>query len=223
MRDWYVARGFPEENIRVVGYPLWDKWVEATEKVDRDHACMVLQLEPDRPIVLFCTSWAQYTNMIDDHTVMKRAARAILKATKAQGWQLIWSLHPGEPPGTEKSCAEAAKRYGVPALITRRHLSYTTAAADAVVAVGPSNVLIEAAIADRPIASIHLRGYGFPSTPPWTVRPTKTSMEAVIGRMIADRSEWDAARDGFVERFAHLIDGKATERVVGYIREIINV
>ena len=220
MRDWYAERGYPRDRIKVTGCPNWDRWQETNAKVSKEHARTVLHLPQDKPVVLYCTSWPQTTNLIDDHALKERADAAMLAAAKAQGWQLVWSLHPGDPPEWQQAYAQLAKEAGVPAVIVRGHLSHTARAADVLVMLGPSNVAIEAGIAGCPTVTIPLRGYGYPDEPPWRAEPTAQSIAEVAGRVIDNPDEWANRKDWFVRQFAGDADGKATERVVKAICDI---
>jgi len=218
MRDWYAERGFPKDRIEVVGHPPWDRWADV--HFDKEHARKILHLEQDKPVVLYCTSWPQSTNLVDDHEMLEKASLAVIKAARENDWQLVWSLHPGDPQGWEKGYAELCAEHKVPALVIRGHLHYTARAADVCVAVGPSNVLVEAGIADCPPVTVPLRGYGFPDGIPWTAQPTAESLSGVVNYLLRDRSKWNAARDGFVERYAYRVDGKAAERVAKFVRAL---
>ncbi|MFH1745560.1 MAG: hypothetical protein ABIG44_00815, partial [Planctomycetota bacterium] len=223
MRDWYAERGYPREQIKVVGCPNWDRWQEINAKVPRKHARTVLHLAQDRPVVLYCTSWSQTTNLIDDHAIKDRADAAMLAAAKVQGWQLIWSLHPGDPPEWQQRYAEMAKEARVPAIIVRGHLDYTARAADVLVALGPSNVIIEAGLAGCPSATIPIRGYGFPSAPPWVAEPTAEGIMETVEWILANPGEWERRREWFIRQFTYSDDGRATERTVAEICEIAGI
>lgn len=218
MRDWYVERGFPADKVKVIGHPPWDGWAKVN--FSKEHTRKILHLEQDKPVVLYCTSWPQNTNLVDDHEMLEKASLAVVEAAKQNDWQLVWSLHPGDPAGWEKGYADLCAEHKVPALVVRGHLYYTARAADACVSVGPSNVLVEAGIADCPPVTVPLRGYGFPDGIPWRAEPTAESLTAVVGRLLNDRSEWDRARDGFVRRYAYQVDGGAAERAAEFVREL---
>ena len=220
MRKWYVERGYPKEQVKVIGCPNWDKWQKINATISKDYARTVLHLAQDVPVVLYCTSWPQTTNLVDDHTVKDRADAAMLEAAKREGWQLMWSLHPGDPAEWQKRYAEMAKEAGVPAVIVKGHLPYTMKAADAVLAVGPSNVIVEAAMAGVPAVTIPLRGYGFPSEPPWKADPTEDGIIDAVNYVLGAGDAWEVRRLNFVRRFAHSADGNASARAAEAIREI---
>jgi hypothetical protein len=221
-RDWFVKRGYPKRFVRVTGYPAWDEWVNDRGIADRERAKRMLQLDEDRPVVAFCTGWPQRTNIVDDHAMLDASIHLALQAAKKAGWQLIWKLHPGDGQGREGQATQLAASYRVPALVTRHHLAIVLAASDVVLSVGPSNVLVEAALVDRPPALFNLRGYGFKGEPPWVVEPNVDSAVDVVGSLL-DGKKWAGKRDAFVRRYAYRNDGKATKRTVRQIKRIVGV
>ena len=180
----------------------------------------MLQLEPDLPVVSLCTGWVQRTNMVDDHSMLDAAVHLTLQAAKQEGWQLIWKLHPGDAKGREKQTALLAAAYRLPAAILRNHLPVVLAASDVVMSIGPSNVLVESALMGTAPVIFPLRGYGFPSEPPWVVEPDVDSIASIINGLL-DGKKWALAKDKFVRRYAYQNDGKAVKRTVRQIKRII--
>jgi hypothetical protein len=224
MRSWYAERGFSKERIKIVGFPVWDKWADGrmSTAVTRERSRAVLHLEPDRPVVTFCTGWPQRTNFVDDHSMLEAASHLILQAAKQEGWQVVWKMHPGDRPEAEGGYAQLAAGYRVPAVVTRDHLAFSLAAADVAVSVGPSNVLVEAGIFGTPPALFDLRGYGFPGEPPYVVEPELSNIVSTLGRFMEGPDlDWQAKKRKFVRRFAFKVDGKAAKRTVRQIKRII--
>lgn len=241
MRDWYVRRGFQKRFIKVTGYPAWDAWSQPPTYRDaatgasfngmhnqpiverpltKERARRMLQLEPDLPVVTLCTGWVQRTNLVDDHSMLDAAVHLTLKAAKKEGWQLIWKLHPGDAKGREQQTTMLAAAYRLPVLVTRGHLPVVLAASDAVMSIGPSNVLVEAGLMGTAPVVFPLRGYGYDSEPPWEVEPSADSIASVINSLL-DGEKWAKTKDKFVRRYAYRNDGKSTKRVVRQIKRIV--
>jgi hypothetical protein len=219
MRDWYAARGFAKERIKIVGFPVWDRW--ANYEMPKERAQAVLNLD-SRPVVTFCTGWAQTTNAIDDHSQMEAAAHITFQAARQEGWQVIWKLHPGDGAGAEGRYGKLAASYRVPTLVMRDHLAWTLAAADVVISTGPSNVLVEAGLVGTPPALFPLRGYGFDRTPPWEMALSVDSVIETVDRLNRT-DEWEQSRQKFIRRYAFRLDGKAVKRTTRQIKRIISV
>ncbi len=222
MQDWYVGRGFDENKIKMVGFGPWDHWADAKSLLDRDHARRVLHIDDDKPVVTFCSSWAQRTNFVDDHTGLERAMALILRAAKRKDWTLVWKLHPGEQQGAEQHYQNVLAAHRVRGLVTRAHLPYALAVADVVVSAGPSNVLVEAGLMDRPLALFDLRGYGFEGAPPWSIGESVDSAIETVDSLL-DGKEWKKHKTAFLRRYAGKVDGKATKRTAKAIGKILTV
>jgi hypothetical protein len=217
MRDWYTERGYPKHRIRVTGFPPWDHWHDLP--LDKEHARRVLFLD-DRPVVTFCTGWAQRTSLIDDHSMTDVAANLFMHVAKKQNWQVIWKLHPGDQPNVERNYMATMLAHRVDGIVTRDHLSYTLKAADVVVSVGPSNVLVEAALCNRPPVLFDLRGYGFDNEPPWVLGLDVGDVTDRVESLL-DGQTWEKQRAKFTRKYAYRNDGKATKRTVKEIRKIL--
>jgi len=223
MREWYAERGFSKQKIKVVGFPGWDYWqhpVVQPAQIPQARARGTFQLEPDVLTLCFCSGWPQRTNAVDDHGMLEVAAHVTLQAAAREGWQVIWKMHPGDAQGQEGKYAQLAAGYRVAAVVTRDHLPYALRAADVAVSTGPSNVLVEAGICDRPPLLFPLRGYGFGGEPPWEVEPSVDGLVAGVERALG--GEWEESRAGFVKRYAFKQDGKAAERAVRQVKRIVN-
>jgi len=219
MREWYAERGFGRACIKTVGFGPWDHW--ANVELSKEHARRVLHLD-DGPTVAFCSSWGQRTNFIDDHSSLEKSMMLMLQAVQKRDWQLIWTFHPGSPPGVAQQYQQMAAAHRVRCVVTQAHLAYTLAAADVVVGSVPSNVLVETGLMNRPPALFDLRGYGFNGAPPWLVGDSVDSVvETVEGLM--DGKAWSKKRAAFVRKYAFRNDGKATKRTVRAIKKILNL
>lgn len=219
MRDWYAARGFSKERIKITGYPGWDDWADVP--LDRARARATLHIEPEETVVTLCTGWPQRTNFVDDHSMTEAMVHLTMDAARDEGWRIIWKLHPGDVQGQEQHGANFAARYGLDAIVTRDHLPYAIKAADVVVSTGPSNVLVEAGLGNVPPALFNLRGYAFDRTPPWVIEPNKEAIKATVNKLVSS-DEWAKKRAAFVRRYAFRDDGKAGERAMRQIKRIIN-
>lgn len=219
MRDWYAERGFPKSRIKIVGFPAWDEW--AGIKFDQKTARAMLQIGADETVITLCTGWPQRTNYVDDWSMTEAMVHLMFDVARDEGYRLIWKIHPGDVSGNEAHGAKVAAGYRIPVIVMRDQLAYALKAADLVISTGPSNVLVEAGIADVPPALFKLRGYGFDRTPPWVIEPTKQGVKEMVARLILG-DEWQKKRAAFIQRYAFRDDGKSAERAVRQIRKIIN-
>lgn len=216
-REWYVARGFPESNVSLTGSPSWDKW---SRPPDQTWARDALKLAHDEPAVVYASSWAQHTSPLGFHDLVAECYAAFLEAAKGADWQAIVKLHPNAGQASHQRHAKLASEMGVRCLVTPSYLDIVMQAADLVVAMGPSNILIEAAMLGVPIVSV----LGFADDEAViTCEPGEQG--AAIGRGLGEerRREFAELRGPFVEKYAYANDGGATERVLELVGELSGV
>lgn len=226
MADFYRERGYAGE-IHITGSPLFDRWA-AYEK-DRVWAQRCLNLDPARPVVVYASSWGQRTNARDNLERFDAALIAMLTAAANHpDWQLVIKMHPGEPANAERAYAQAAQDYGVDVVITRQYLELVLSAADVLVALGPSNVLVDAALMDVPGICLRLPGFQMDGAAVVEIEPSTGAQDdadalaAAIERAltIEGQAEWTAQRADLIYRNAYLADGKATARVATLCKEL---
>jgi hypothetical protein len=142
---------------------------------------------------------------------------AILKLAQAWDATLIIRQHPHDGSNTEAQYVEAMKQAGVGGLVTRQHGNYTLRAADVLIAQGPSNVCVDAAIAGVPSAYIQTSGFDFAHALPY--RADAAEIGEAAHRAIESRE--DPAWGGFAQTYndAHP-HGGATERAVEQVMEL---
>ena len=218
MRDWYVERGFPPDRVEVVGHPPWDD-LAAHPLPLRPLARRALRVPDDMPAVLFGSSWAQTTNAADAPDALPRAYAAFVEAAASEGWFVLWSMHPGEPPAWQQQHAARLNAAGVRGAVLRSHVRLALGAADVVVAAGPSNFLVEAAILGVPPVSVSVPNYRFPQAPPWTVRPTASAIARRVNAILADPEAACSRLPAAVSRYAAGADGGATRRALDFVLE----
>ena len=97
-------------------------------------------------------------------------------------------------------------------LVTAQYLDIVMATADLVVAVGPSNLLIEAALLGIPTVCIE----GFEDDPE-VVSTNKIGLPDAIERGLSVDFDYS----GYISKYAHANDGKNTQRVLDLIKRIV--
>ena len=141
-RGWYEERGAVPDNIRETGLPQYDKW--AMIKFGHEQARAILKAERLRPLIVYASSWRQDTNLLGCHDGVEESYRAFLQAAcSIGGAQFLVKTHPNGR--NDDWHLEQAKAAGISCMVTSMHLEVVLAAADVVVAYGPSNLLMEAA------------------------------------------------------------------------------
>jgi glycosyltransferase involved in cell wall biosynthesis len=166
-RDVLVGLGNAAERIVLTGAPLWDELYGAARRTPRDEARRRLGLEPHRPTVLFCGTYADGSSAFFP-SVSRRVAvtyRTLATAAARGGFQLVVRPHPqeldrvGMPPADrarliEGHCRTLASQMGSDVRIVTDRKIESVCAADVVVTMGCSTMIPEAMILQRPVVTV---------------------------------------------------------------------
>ena len=216
-RDWYIERGGDPRRIVITGLPQWDKW--SKKQPGKEHARRALKLPEGKPIVTYASSWSQATDALGSLAPLDESYKAFLDASKADDWTGVVKLHPHAGEQNWKMHKEIADKEGGKVAMTAQYLDLVLAASDLVVAIGPSNILIEAAMLGIPCLSV----LGFEhdeAIPTCSVEDTGKA----ISECLTDswRAKFADIGPGFVEKYAYRNDGQALARVVGLLGKVTN-
>lgn len=220
MAEFYAEAGHDPAHIVLTGGPLFDGLYGA--RPERAEARGVL----DRaflptftgPVLCYMTTWGQTTSLRSDFEREFAAGwEAVLGAAKTLGAYLMVMVHWHDGrPGVEESYEAAMQAAGVPGLVTRNHKLYVLAAADVLIAQGPSNMCLDAAIMGVPSVYLQTEGFDFRTALPrrcGTVDLTATVQVAL---------NESAPLDEFVAQYnsVHATGGGATENVGALVKEL---
>jgi hypothetical protein len=208
---WYRLRG---GATRVTGLPQFDKW--ATMQSNQSKARQMLGLDPNKPVVVFASSWRQDTNLLGCHDGLEEAYTAILNAARAlQNINFVIKLHPRTQGATGLDWhVNEAKKANVNVLITPLYLEQVLQAADMLVAYGPSNIVIEAAHLPN-LRLVSIGGFGNDNEV-LTVDSEHITDAIALGMSVAPVSSQQ-----FVYKYAGVPDGLASQRIVQCAGELL--
>ncbi len=187
--------------------------------------CSEYGLAPNRPIVLFTPqelpSKDEEKELIG---VVSRVTRDI------PGAQLLFKMHPGQTAARVRWYRRLAKEAGAPLKVVERvglQLYPLLSIADVLVTVGCTTA-VEAGLLDVPVVVLDLYGRGYRD---YYVKPlglleatSSTELDQILRRLLFDVSFRDslrAPRAEFLREYATQSDGKAAERVVGLLNELV--
>lgn len=225
--DFYAENGHDPARIVVTGGPQWDELYGGALPA-RDEARAVLlppdlpipvtgtgpgEIGPDRPVVAYMTTWGQTTSLRSDFDREFEAGwQAVLAEARARGAYLAVLRHWNDQrPGVDEHYARALAQAGVDGLVTRDHKTYVLRAADVLVAQGPSNMCLEAAILGTPACYLQTEGFDYRTALPY--RATPETLGAALTAALASRGapEWETMAAAY--NAAHP-DGGAVDRVL---------
>ncbi len=218
MRDWYIGNGFDPEHIAITGAPQLDGLYG--ELSSRSEARDVLHLAQEDKVLCYAATWGQTTSIrgeaereIDD------GLAEVLKLAKDMNATLMIKVHPNDAPQADQFYTKALQLAKLNGLVTRWHSNYVVRAADVVIAQGPSNFCIDAAIMGVPSCYIQTEGFDFVNEWALPYRGSADMLKAMVDAALDSRD--DPRWQSFIEYYnaAHPI-GDASTRALDYIRSI---
>jgi hypothetical protein len=215
---FYAESGHDTAFIAVTGNPAWDG-LYGDVPGQAESRAVLLGATGDAPVIVYMTTWGQTTSLRSDFEREFQAGwQAVLAEAKSLGALLCVLVHWNDGrPGIEEQYEAALKEAGVGGLVTRQHKNYLLRAADVLVAQGPSNMAIEAAILGTPAAYLQTADFDYATPLPY--RGTPETIGAAIRDALVSRGidDWQA----FVSEFndAHPV-GDATGRVLDLVFQL---
>lgn len=212
---FYVESGFPPEKIRLTGAPHWDELYHGALPSKRE-ARSVLGI-PAGACLMYQTTWGQTTSLRSEFEQEFDAGfAATLEAARALNAYLMVKIHWNDGrPEQEEYHAKKMDAAGVVGLVTRQHYTYVLAAADCLIAQGPSNMCIDAAIMGTPSVYIQTEGFDFA-----TSYPRRCGPDGLLDEIRATL-ETPGDLGSFISQYNSVHpDGDATQKVVDMVREL---
>ena len=218
MAEFYARYGFPAERIRITGAPQWDNLYRGSVP-ERAEAKQIMGVKGEPRVMGYATTWWQTTSLRGGfENELNVGFETVLAAARALEAFLIVKVHPNEGQ-SEDAYKAVLEQYGVRGLITRHHLTYAVRAMDVLVAQGPSNLCIEAAILGTPSVYIQTAGFDYATPLPLRVQTGNPGalMAAIQAGGEATPDDWEAMLTTY--NAAHP-DGGAAERAAEFVAEI---
>jgi hypothetical protein len=228
---FFEGVGINPSRIRANGMPVWDIWT--TSERNGPLAKAQMRVPDDKPTICFLNGWVQANETPETIIKMESMYRAILNITKRKGWGLIVKVHPAAEQNqklhTKAWHADIAKSMECHATIVsdagQNLIAYN--ASDCVVGPYMSTMMTEAAILGIPGGGYPnfdtSDEYGWPMPLQWNPETQEADLERDVETMLTP--EWKAANnDGRVRHiydYGGLCDGRATERVLNWIQELM--
>jgi len=208
--QWYHARD-PKAEIRMTATLAADRF--ANLKPFRADAQRLLNLQANQPVITYFSSWRQDTNLLGCTDVVEEGYRAFLTAASRRPYyQYLVKCHPRSQ--NVEQHVKLAEEYGVRCIVSDQHLDVFLNATDLAIALGPSNVLVEAACYPFiRLAAIN----GFANDPEVLTCPA--DVDALVS-VLDGVAEPPVDTSAFVTKYFGAVDGKAYWRLANWIREL---
>jgi UDP-N-acetylglucosamine 2-epimerase len=221
IRDLLINCGIDESRVVVTGRPTYDALIRAEESFKKEQICKKFGLDPTRKIVVYATEnllpWETQPLVYALCTIMKKLSDV----------QFVIKVHPSEP--SLSLYERVSKDVGVQCLITRDANIYEILFVCDLMITGFSTAALDAMILDKPVVTMNFTGLEDPipfaesGAAIGVYRKEETEQairdglydEAVRERLAKDREK-------FVFEQAYKKDGKATERIVDLIEQMVS-
>jgi len=218
--DWYITRAKEQQikvEIRATGLPQFDRLAGANR--DRAHACRLLNLDQQKPIVAYCSSWRQDTNLLGCYDGIEETFAAFLSAAQQlSDVQFVVSTHPRA--GNFDWHVKQIKESGVPIVaLPGVHFDTLLNAADLLISYGPSNVILEAACVPDVRLAVVGGGGGFDDDQ--EVSKMQPTVDGIAGGIVDSLAVNTLDRSKFAYKYAGPIDGLSVVRIYNWCKELL--
>jgi surface carbohydrate biosynthesis protein len=210
--------GYPKEKVVVTGQPRYDLLYYADKIYDKKQIFKQLELDPNKELIVWTTQ--THGLSLEEN---KKNINAIYSTAKAlKNVQLVIKLHPGEDQGA----ALYKKNESFNPIIKGKEMdTYALLYACDLMITRHSTTAMEAVALNKPVIVLNLSGE---QDPVEYVEEgvalgvyKEEDLKSAIEKLLQDDSELAKNRAKYIEKYLYKIDGKASERVVNVIGEMI--
>jgi glycosyltransferase involved in cell wall biosynthesis len=221
-RRFLIERGgYAPESLVLTGSPKFDELLERAARWDRAALRRRLGLPEDEAVLVVAS---RFRAIRDTHHAIGAAVPALARAVDALGARCLVKPHPAEPAEPYERALREAGAQNTRVLPSTADLLELLYAADALVTV-ESLSAVEALVLGRPVVVLemptHLRdlvGAGVAVGVAAGADP-----EPALWSVLRDpdtREQLERARERYLSELAMGVDGRATERILGLLREM---
>ena len=211
------------ERIMVTGQPRYDVLFYADKIYSKEKFLKEYKINPDLKIVL----WATRCHGLSDEE-NKKNFRAVFKAMQdLKGTTLIIKQHPGEGEKYTKMIKDYLGENKISAVVMPKSSdTYEQLFVCDLMITKNSTTAMEAVALNKPVIILNLSGE--PDSMEYVKEGValgvykNDDLKQVIEKLLEDDLELAKNRKRYIEKYLYKIDGKATDRVVKLIEEMIN-
>lgn len=214
---------FPEDSIVVTGQPRYDILAKADKVYSKNRFLKRYKINPNHKIIL----WLTQCNGLSDEENIKNFKAVFRTIQNLKNVILIIKQHPGEEKAYTSMIKDHLNNYQINAIMTpKKSDTYEQLFACDLMVTKNSTTAMEAVALDKPVIVLNF------DKDPDAVDYVKQGIACgvykeedlapTIEKLLKDDLELAKNRQRFVEKYLYGIDGKATERVMKLIKEMIN-
>ena len=214
--------GYPEDSVVVTGQPRYDVLCHADKIYSKEKFLEKYKINPDHKIVLWTTQWG----FSDAENISN--LKAIFKTMEdMKNITLIVKQHPREEERETEMIEKHLNNYRINAIVTPKISdTFEQLFVCDLMITRHSTTAMEAVALNKPVIILNLSGEPDPVE---YVREgvalgvyKEDDLKPAIEKLLKDDSELAKNRKRYIEKYLYKIDGKATERVIKLIEEMIN-
>jgi hypothetical protein len=210
-------------DVIVTGQPRYDIVYDANSVYSKESFCRRYNIKSDNKIILWATQ-CQYSS-IEENTKSFEAVFGTMQ--KLKGTTLIVKQHPAEDEEYTKIMSEYIHNYGIDALITPKNSdTLEQIFISDLMITRVSTAAIEAVAMNKPVIVLNLSGEPDPVE---YVKEgvaygvyNRDDLKPAILKLLEEDS-LSKSREQYIKKYLYKIDGKATERVVDIIKDLIEI
>jgi hypothetical protein len=213
---------YPENSVVVRGQPRYDVLAIADKIYDKDIFFKKYNINPNHKIIL----WATAFSGSDDNEIIKDF-KAVFNAIEGiKNTTLVIKPHPNDKKRHIKMIKDNLRNYKISAIVSPANSdTYEQLFICDLMITRGSTTGMEAVALNKPVIVLNLTGN--PSAIDYVEQGVALGvykaedLKPTIEKLLRDDSEISKNRERYIENYLYKTDGKATERVVNEIEEMI--
>lgn len=209
---------YPRGSVIVTGQPRYDVLAQASTWWSRDDVLRSLDLDPAKRTVL----WATQTHGLPSEENRKNVEAVYRALARLKNTQLVVKLHPNEDQRARLYRHNSSYK---PTIVGGSGDTLALLFASELLITRHSTVAMEAVALDRPVIILSLRpkpdpvDYVKEGVAVGVYHPE--DLGPAIERLLSGKTRLSKMRDQYIAKYLFRADGKATERVVDLIDQMI--
>jgi len=214
---------YEPKQVIVTGNPRYDVLYHADKIYSREEFLKKYNIRPDSKIIL----WITQCHDLSEEENIKNFVAVFGTMQNLKDKILIIKQHPGEEEKHTKMIEANLKKYKIDVVITPKSSdTYEQLYVCDLMMTKNSTVAMEAVALNKPVIVLNLSGerdvvdYVEQGVALGVYR--EEDLRTAIEKLLKDESDLSKNRKRYIEKYLYKIDGKATERVAGVIKTMID-
>ena len=213
---------YPEDSVVVTGQPRYDILYHADKIYDKEKFIKKYKINPDHKIIL----WTTQCHGLSEEENIKNFKAVFETMRNLKDVTLVIKQHPGEGRRYTKMIGKYLNKYKLNAVVMPKDSdTHEQIFVCDLMVTKNSTTAMEAVALNKPVIVLNLSGE--PDEINYVEEGialgvyNEKDLKPAIEKLLKDDSELAKNRGKYIEKYLYKIDGKATERVVNLIMQMI--